>query len=396
MIKVCHIITKLELGGAQQNTLHTVNTLNRHLFLPLLITGPEGMLVEEANRYTHVTTYYVPALVREIQPFTDLKAITAIARILKAEYQAAPHVPWIVHTHSSKAGIVGRWAAKLAGISCIIHSIHGFGFHPDQPPVTRWLYIFLEWVTARITTHFIAVSQANIQTGLRLGLFSASQVSLIRSGIDIPRFQTHIADSEAERHTHREHTLRELGIPVHKRIVGMIACFKPQKAPLDFIRVMRLVTETIPEAHAMLVGDGVLRPQIEALIAQQRLESGVSLLGWRTDIPALLPLCEVLVLTSRWEGLPRVCPQTMAAGVPIVATSVDGIPEAVQDGVNGFLLSPGDIRGMADKIIYLLTHPDIARDMGHQGQKLVDEFDIRRMVRQQEELYQSLLLTIDN
>jgi glycosyltransferase involved in cell wall biosynthesis len=183
-----------------------------------------------------------------------------------------------------------------------------------------------------------------------------------------------------------------LGIPVDKRIVGMIACFKPQKAPLDFIRAMRRVADSVPEVHAIMVGDGELRPQIEALIDRQHLGSVVSLLGWRTDIPELLSLCDMVVLTSRWEGLPRVCPQAMAAGVPIVATNVDGIPEAVHEGVNGFLLSPGDIQGIAAKSIYLLTHPDIARKMGRQGQQLVDEFDIRRMVQQQETLYQQLMI----
>ncbi len=391
MIKVCHIITKLELGGAQQNTLYTVKSLDKQQFLPLLITGSKGILIKEANLYHHVKKYYLPELVREIQPLKDAIALYKIWQILRREKRETPQMSLIVHTHSSKAGILGRWAAKLAGISWIIHSIHGFGFHNYQSRLIRWAFIVLERITAKITTHFIAVSLANIETGIRLGLLVRSRVSLIRSGIDIARFQEGFDCLASTTQECREKKLRELHIPLHKKVVGMIACFKPQKAPLDFVHAIKIVADAMPEVHAIMVGDGILRPQIEALIAHYHLENSFSLLGWRTDITELLHLCQLLVLTSLWEGLPRVCPQAMAVGIPIVATSVDGIPEAVHDRVNGFLVQSGNIQEIAEKILYLLNNPEIAKDMGRQGQKLVEEFDIQRMVHQQEDLYHSLV-----
>lgn len=384
MITVCHIITQLELGGAQQNTLYTVTHLDRTRCHPVLITGAEGILIEDADKETAVQKYYLPELVRDICPTKDMQAVASILKILRREKRRFPESPLIVHTHSSKAGIVGRWAAKLAGADAIIHSIHGFGFHPYQSSKARRLFIALEWLTSKITTHFIAVSAANIDTGVRLKLFSRSRVSLIRSGIDIEQFRQ-VDNSDLEQ------TFAALHIPPQKKIVGMVACFKPQKAPLDFVRALKLVAESVPDVHAIMVGDGVLRPAIEAEIARCHLEDTISLLGWRTDIPALLHLCQMLVLTSLWEGLPRVCPQAMAAGIPIVATRVDGTPEAVLDGVNGFLVTPGDIETIAEKIAYLLTHPDVAKRMGVEGQQRVAEFDIHRMVRQQEDLYQSLV-----
>jgi glycosyltransferase involved in cell wall biosynthesis len=214
---------------------------------------------------------------------------------------------------------------------------------------------------------------------------------LIRSGIDIAHFQKSGDQPTSTIRESRVKTLQKLHIPVHKKVVGMIACFKPQKAPLDFVRAMKLVVNTVPDVHGIMIGDGILRPQIEDMIICYHMENAISLLGWRTDIPELLPLCQLLVLTSLWEGLPRVCPQAMAVGLPIVATHVDGIPEAVHDGVNGFLVQPGDIQRCAEKIIYLLKNPDIAKSMGKQGQKMVEEFDIRRMVQQQETLYHKLI-----
>jgi glycosyltransferase involved in cell wall biosynthesis len=390
MIKVCHIITKLELGGAQQNTLFTVQHLERQKFLPSLITNPDGILVAETHRFSDVSIFYIPELVREIRPHLDMIAFVRIRTILLRERLMTPDIPIIVHTHSSKAGVVGRWAAKMAGIPNIIHSVHGFGFHPYQPFLTRWIYMALERLTARITNHFIAVSQANIRTGVQAGIFSESHVSLIRSGIDIARFRQMGEQSEAELQRIRERLMRQFQIPPHKKIVGMVACFKPQKSPLDFIRVMRRVANEIPDAHAIMAGDGLLRPQIEALITELGLESTISLIGWRDDIPELMALCQVLVLTSRWEGLPRVCPQAMAVGRPIVATSVDGIPEAVHHGENGFLVSPGQIDEMAQHLIFLLSHPKRVHEMGLAGQRLVDEFDIHRMVTQQEALYERI------
>ena len=173
----------------------------------------------------------------------------------------------------------------------------------------------------------------------------------------------------------------------------MIACFKPQKAPSDFVRLARMVLEEAPGVHFLLVGDGALRPEVEEAVRDLGLEGKVHLPGWRRDIPDLLHAMDVMVLTSRWEGLPRVCPQAMAAGVPVVANAVDGVPEGVIDGETGFLTSPGDIRDMADKVLRLLADPDLARRFAEEGRRRVGEFDADLMVRQQEKLYSELIKT---
>ena len=380
---VVHIITKLELGGAQQNTLFTVGHLKRNAYNPVLISGAEGIMVEEAKKLPGVKFYCLPELVREIRPIKDLVALAKMRGILKQVRKDASSSKVIVHTHSSKAGILGRWAARLAGIRLIIHSVHGFSFNGFQPSLVRAFYIFLERITARITTAFVTVSEANREVGIGKRIFTRDKVTLIRSGIDIKRFREVTSDRITMR--------RKLGIDSEEPAIAMVACFKPQKAPLDFVRVAKVVLDEIGSARFFLVGDGILRPQVEALIRELQVSDKVILLGWRRDIPEIMHSIDLLVLTSLWEGLPRVLPQAMASGIPVVATDVDGSPEAVKNGLNGFLLPPGDVTGMARKVVYLLKNPEVARAMGQKGRALVEEFNILKMVEDQETLYAKLI-----
>ena len=379
---VVHIITKLELGGAQQNTLFTVAHLNRDAYNPVLISGSEGILVNQAKQLTDVNVHLLPDLVREIRPLKDVGAFIKMRRILKQVQKGVNGAQVIVHTHSSKAGILGRWAARLAGVRLIVHSVHGFSFNDFQPSLVRAFYVFLERITARITTAFVTVSESDRKAGIGKRIFKRDDVTLIRSGIDIKRFCHPPGDRFSLRET--------LGVDCDVPLIAMVACFKPQKAPLDFVRVAKVVLDERSDARFCLVGDGLLRPQIETLIDEMKISDKVVLLGWRRDIPEIMHSIDLLLLTSLWEGLPRVLPQAMASGIPVVATNVNGSPEAVKNGLNGYLLPPGDVVGMAEKIIYLLNNPGEARAMGQKGRELVEEFDIWKMVKQQELLYANL------
>jgi glycosyltransferase involved in cell wall biosynthesis len=381
-VKVIHIITRMELGGAQQNTLYTISHLDEQKFLPYLITGRGGELFAEALGFKN--TLIAEDLVREVRPLRDVMAFFQLCRLIKNIAAAHPAAaPVIVHTHSSKAGILGRWAARCVSIPIIIHSIHGFGFHDYQSRVVRDLFILIEKITAPITTKFIAVSAANQQKGVALHLFSSEKVVVIRSGIEITRFQNPAVS--------RSQFRCSLNIPETAPVIAMIACLKPQKAPLDFIKVCDSVAKELPDARFILVGDGVLREAVENEIEGRKLRHCMHLLGWRNDIPEILKAIDVLVLTSLWEGLPRVFPQALVAGVPVVATRVDGASEAIKDGVNGFLLDPGDVEGLARKTISLIQSPLQLSSMEVQNRQIVAEFDIQRMVSQQEALYKDLL-----
>jgi len=385
-IPVIHIITMLELGGAQQNTLYTVTRLSRDRFKPYLIAGPGGILDQEAQALEGVGVFFVPKLRREINPFADLSALGQIRRKIRQVLKSNPGVPAVVHTHSSKAGILGRWAARLEKVTAVIHTFHGFGFHPWQAGPVRGAFQLAEILTSKVTDGFIMVSRANERVARSLGITGGRRVALIRSGISLEEF--------SHRPELRGRIRRELSIPDGMKVVTQISCFKAQKSPVDFVKVAAKIAPLEPGAFFLMVGDGVLRPQVESAIARCGLKGRLRLLGWRRDIPEILHDTDVLLLTSLWEGLPRVLPQAMAVGVPAVVTRVDGSPEAVLDGVNGFVVEPRDVEGMAARVVQLLRDPELRRKMGEEGRKRVQEFDIDEMVRKQEEFYLELVEAI--
>jgi glycosyltransferase involved in cell wall biosynthesis len=376
MLTVAHIITKLELGGAQQNTLFTVAQLDRKRFRPVLITGEAGYLDAEAQAIPALELHQVPSLRRTIHPIDDCRAaheLTAILRRLR---------PDIVHTHSSKAGILGRWAAHRAGVPVIVHTIHGFGITPEQPILLRTLLLAAERRVSRYTSRFFAVSEANRRQGMQWRLFSPERCSVIRSGIDLAAYRA--------RALNRREARQRLAWPPDRPMVGMIAPLKPQKAPVDFVRVAAEVHRHHPDAQFVLVGDGHLRPTVEAEIARLGLGDACRLLGWRRDVPDILGALNVLMLTSRWEGLPRVYLEALASGVPVVGTAVDGAAEVIHDGENGYLCAPGNVAGLAQRLCDLLDNPGLGKSMGERGRVLPSEFDIHEMVRRLEQQYLDL------
>jgi glycosyltransferase involved in cell wall biosynthesis len=375
---VCHIITKLELGGAQQNTLFTVSHLDKTRFLVSLVSGEAGILDGEAKALLGDDFHRLPELAREIHLVRDITAFFALKRLL------GRLKPTIVHTHSSKAGIIGRLAAWAAGIPIVVHSIHGYGFTPYQHPFHRWLLIAAERLTARVTTRFFAVSTANRAQGIAHRLFSEDRCVVIRSGIDLNAIRSAAVDTDAKK--------RELGFEPGQPLIGMVAPMKPQKAPLDFIRAAALVHAAHPNVGIVLVGDGELRPVVEAEAHRLGFGPNLRLLGWRRDVPEILHCLAVFVLTSLWEGLPRVYLEALAAGVPVVGTRVDGAEEVISDGENGYLLDPGDVAGLAKRVLTLLGDCDLRAVMGRRAAAgLSEEFDIYEMVRQQEREYDRLI-----
>jgi len=374
--KIFHVITKLELGGAQEVTLMTLERLPRDRYDLGLVSGPEGLLVERAKQIPDLRRFWIPSLVREIRPWSDLTTFLKLWRLFSRE---RPHV---VHTHSSKAGILGRWAARAAGVPVIFHTVHGFSFHDFQPPLVRQVYQWLERVTARITTKTVVVSYANADKGEKAGVFSREDWVLCRDAIPISRF---LGAGD------RRQSLGKWGIDARKVVVGMVACLKPQKSPVDFIDVAARVLQEAKDVHFVMAGDGELRREIEARIDEHGISTHVTLLGWQDDMPEVYRNLDVVVLTSLWEGLPCVFSEAMASELPIVATHVDGAREAIVDGENGYLHNPHDVEGMANSVLKLVRDPGLRRSMGAIGRSRVSEFDIEVSVARLESAYRDCL-----
>ncbi|MBI3291677.1 MAG: glycosyltransferase family 4 protein [Elusimicrobia bacterium] len=377
-IKVIHIITQLELGGAQKVVLSLVTHLDRDRFEATLTAGEGGLLDSEVACLPDIRILFVPSLIRPINGWDDLKALWFLWRVLRRER------PLIVHTHSSKAGILGRWAAWLAHTPVIVHTYHGFGFSVFQRSWGRWLAIALEQVTAHITTALIMVSENTRKTAERLGIGVRPQHVVIH--VAIPR--NAFASTPPMEHTPRQ----QLGLDEHTSVVTMVGNLKPQKNPGQFVKVAARVIRKFPHSRWLFIGDGELRPTIETLIRSLRLERDVQLLGWRRDIREILAITQVFVLTSLWEGLPLSLLEAMMSGLPVVCNAVDGVQEVVQNGENGFLVTPHDVASMADRIVQLLTDRPLARRMGEAGRTMVSEqFDVDHMVCQHETLYLKLV-----
>ncbi|MFA7009532.1 MAG: glycosyltransferase, partial [Elusimicrobiales bacterium] len=238
MIKVLHIITKLEFGGAQGNTLHTVSHLDKNIFETRLAAGPGGMLEDKVPPGSLLT---VPHLARPINPLRDLRALFELLGIIRDER------PVIVHTHSSKAGILGRLAALLAGTPVIIHTFHGFGFHERQAAPARRFFVLLERFCALFTDSLVFVSSANLDYARDYDLCGTDKCSLIRSGIPLGNYPSR-ADRAAKR--------RELGVPQEAVLIVSLGNFKPQKNPADFITAAMRLAGAHKDAVFMLVGGG--------------------------------------------------------------------------------------------------------------------------------------------
>jgi glycosyltransferase involved in cell wall biosynthesis len=384
-IRVLHPITRLIIGGAQENTMLTADLMNKGVvgdgrYQVDIVSGPqtgsEGSLIEEVRqRGTPLTI--LPELRREISPANDFQAVQKLRRLIQAGgYQ-------IVHTHSSKAGVLGRWAAHLAGVPVIVHTVHGWSFHDRMSPSRRQMYVALEKFGARFSQALIVVSPQDIEKGLAKGIGRREDYHVIRSGVELERFGHPAVPPVVIR--------QQLGIPPGVPVVGSVTRLSPQKAPLDLVMAFVHIHKRWPDVWFVIVGDGPLRSEVETALQSTGIADRVILTGLRRDVPELMAAFDVFVLTSLWEGLPRVLPQAMATGLPIVTTRADGSAEAVVDGENGFLVERGQPQALAEKVLALLVSEELRKRMGENGRSHAPQFSAKKMVRDIDALYSEML-----
>ena len=379
-IRVLHPITRLIIGGAQENTMLTASHLNKNRWDVDIIsgtqTGTEGSIINEVYD-RNIRLFLEPKLVREINPLKDLIALFLLIRLIKKRKYD------IVHTHSSKAGIIGRWAAWIAGVPIIVHTVHGWGHHDQQSPWIRKFYILLEKLTLKITDQLIAVSHKNIHKGLTDGIGRNKDYSVIRSGIELECFGHPKLDKETMR--------KQLGIPKDAIVIGTVIRLSPQKAPLDFIQAAIMLAPKVDKIYFVLVGDGPLKDQVIQTAKEYNIYDRLIMTGLRRDIPELMNCFDIFVLSSLWEGLPRVIPQAMATGLPVVATAIDGSAEIVKDSQNGLLVPAGKPEFIVDAVMKILTKPELTKDIKNNALLTVDEYSAEKMVDHIESLYEKFV-----
>jgi len=381
-VKVGHVITRLIVGGAQENTVASCIGLRRLGYdVDLVIgpqTGPEGSLYRQAQA-AGVPIIVVDELRRAPNPLLDLRAIGVLARLFREKRYE------IVHTHSGKAGFIGRLAAKRAGVPVIVHGIHGPSFYRYQNPIGNWLFTWAEQVAGEWTTQFVSVADAMTEQYLAAAVGAPRRYVTIHSGMDIEAFVRAQPDPELQ---------ASLGIGAGDRVVGKVARLFRLKGHEFLFEAAPAIVRAVPNVKFLLVGDGLYRQRFEREADRLGLRDRFIFAGLvpPAEIPRYLAVMDVLVHLSLREGLPRTLPQALACGKPVVAYDVDGTREVCRDGETGLLLPAEDTRGLAAAVIRLLREPALARSMGTRGRELVRaQFSEALMVQRLDELYQRLL-----
>lgn len=385
-LRVLHLITRLIVGGAQENTLLTA--VGQHRTPGMRVTllcgiddGPEGNLHDRA-RAEGVDLQLMAELVRPIAPLTDAVALGRLtAFIRRGRYD-------VVHTHSSKAGILGRLAARAAGTPIVVHTLHSLVFGEHASPAKNALYVRLKKLCAPLTHKIISVCDATRQGAIAAGIGRPEQHVTIFSGFHIAPFldvRAAISVEEAK---------RRIGLSPEHLVVGKVARLFPQKGHDHFMEAARLIALRQPRARFLLVGDGILRAELEQQARAHGILDRFVFAGLVTPdaVPALIQAMDVAVHTSIREGLARVIPQASAVGKPVVAFALDGTPEAIAHGVSGFLTRPYDAGEVAERVLELLPDEPRRRAMGEAGRAFAAaNFPVEVMVERVNQVYAELV-----
>jgi len=366
------VITRLEMGGAQKIVLSLYKKLDRTKFNVYLITGKSGYFVKELANIKDDSVQLWNEIKHPISPITDLKAIFKMTKFFIEKKID------IVNTHCSKAGAIGRLAAKLAGINNVIYTVHGFSFHPYQNPISHFIYLLIEKILAWYTKIFIAVGQDIKQYGISKRIGNDYQYRVIPAAIDTELFM--------KKRNVRNEFLLSYGLKPDCFTVGMIGNMKKQKNAEEFVEIACLACNEDKNIQFILAGNG--NPQKEEKLKRKiisvELEKRIKLIGWADKPEEFLASIDVFILTSRWEGLPCTIMQSYCTGIPFVATDIPGNSELQKYTGTGSLYEPGNILSAKNEIFR------IRMNKFEPLKNIVEEFDENRMIEKYESEFDEL------
>ncbi len=359
------------VGGAQENTLLTVcgHVLNGHSCVLLTgpSPGPEGELLRKKSVPDGLELLECPHLCREINPIKDIRAYF----FLKSFFTERKFD--IVHTHSSKAGIIGRAAAHAAGIKKIFHTVHGLAFHKYESRWKNFVYINAERWAAKKNNKIFTVAQAMIEQCVSAKIAKREKFKVVYSGMEL---EPYLKSSEK-----RLEMRLKLGIPLDSPVIGVVARLFPLKGYEDFLPSAAKIAKEIPDIRFLVVGDGIMMEQIKKDAEKMNLKFHFAGLVPPNEVASHIAAMDVLIHLSLREGLPRAVAQALAGGIPAIAYDLDGAPEIIINGESGYIVPPRDIDAVANFATKLVRNPADRIKMGENGRKIVlDKFDWRRMV----------------
>jgi glycosyltransferase involved in cell wall biosynthesis len=388
--KIIHLITRLDKGGSAENTLLTVLGIDKKKYEVVLAKGPtyESRMSKEEHasviadlkeaQLKGVKIVNIRFLLRRINPVYDLLALFSLYTLLIKER------PTIVHTHTSKAGLLGTLAAKMAGIPILIHTPHGHVLWDYFGPLKTKIFIFLERLTSKITGKIVALTNREKEDYLMFRIAKEDRFVVIFSGVKLNKFKESLFGE-------KQNFKKELGIPENSSIVGTVGRLVPVKGPESLIKAAKYIISKYPDTFFIFTGDGYLRQDLENKAFKMGIKENIIFLGWRDDAAKIMSAYDVFVLPSLNEGMGRVLVEAMALGKPIVASNIGGIPDLVTHGKNGFLVAPKNPEELAKYIQLLLEDKEKREKMGLAGKEMALNFSAENMVEKIEELYGELL-----
>lgn len=383
--KVIRVIARLNVGGPAIHVILLTQGLDPERYESILVSGveapEEGNMLDLAEEKGVKPRIY-PLLGRELNLFGDLKTLWQLYRLFRREK------PDVVHTHTAKAGSVGRLAAWLASVPVIVHTFHGHVLHGYFGPAKTRFFRSIERWLARITTHIIAVSETCRQDLLTYRISTPEHIQTIHLGLELEPFRHPDAGS-------RERLRKEWGVPHDAFAVGIIARMVPIKRHEDLFRAIPAVLRSHPDTWFLIVGDGELRPELETLADELAIRHRVVFCGFRDDRANVYAALDLVTLTSANEGLPVAVIESLSAGKPVVATRVGGVPELIEEGVSGYMAEPGNPDSIAKALLKAVQAPEATRAMGqHAQEKTIRAFSISRLIEDINRLYDSFLSTL--
>ncbi len=364
-----HIVFILQggKGGTQEYIKMLLKYLNRDKYEITVIC--HGELFEELTSLGYKTHYV--EMVRNISIWKDLVSLKNVLSYLKNNKID------IVYSHSSKGGVIGRIAARLLNIYNL-YNPHGWSFNMNISNKKKRFYILVEKITAKLSNKIITISKAEYNDAVLKSIADRNKLVLITNGVDLGKFNK---DSD-------DNFKQSLNIPKDFKVVGMMGRLTEQKSPQTFVEIAKIVTDSYPNCKFMLIGDGELRDVLKKMVADFNLGKNLMFTGWVNDPEKYIPIIDVGVSTSKWEGFGLVLAEMMASGKPVVASKVDGIPFVVRNNIDGFLCKPDDVKGFAKFILRLLNEDDLYKSMSESAYKHAHKkYDFKRVIRQHETIF---------